>query len=69
MSTGELSPASLSRMHGVMACYVARGEVPGIVTRLSRRGEVHVDAIGMKAIGGGAPKRRDTIFRIFRSRP
>ena len=28
------------------------------------RGEVHVDAIGMQAVGGSAPMRRDTIFRI-----
>src|SRR3989441_1259133 len=51
-------------MHDVMAGYVERGEVPGIVTLVSRRGEVHVDAIGMKAAGGSAPIRRDTIFRI-----
>jgi CubicO group peptidase (beta-lactamase class C family) len=46
------------------AGYVERGEVPGIVTLVSRRGEVHVDAIGMKAVGGSDPIRRDTIFRI-----
>jgi CubicO group peptidase (beta-lactamase class C family) len=50
-------------MHDVMAGYVDRGEVPGVVTLVSRRGEVHVDAIGTKAIGGD-PIRRDTIFRI-----
>jgi hypothetical protein len=27
-----------------MAGHVERGEVPGIVTRVARRGEVHVDA-------------------------
>ena len=27
-------------------------------------GEVHVDAIGLKAVGGKDPIRRDTIFRI-----
>ncbi len=64
MSTGGLSKARLGRMHDVMAGYVERGEVPGIVTLVSRRGEVHVDAIGMKAIGGSDPIRRDTIFRI-----
>jgi CubicO group peptidase (beta-lactamase class C family) len=47
-----------------MTGYVERGEVPGIVTLISRRGEVHVDAIGMKAVGGNDPMRRDTIFRI-----
>jgi len=64
MSTGGLSTARLRRMHDVMAGYVERGDVPGIVTLVSRRGEVHVDAIGMKAAGGGDPMRRDTIFRI-----
>src|SRR5438876_10813498 len=64
MSTGGLSKARLGRMHDVMAGYVERGEVPGIVTLVSRRGEVHVDAIGMKAVEGLDPMRRDTIFRI-----
>src|SRR5438128_6817100 len=64
MSTGGLSKARLGRMHDVMAGYVERGEVPGLITLVSRRGEVHVDAIGMKAVGGKDPIRRDTIFRI-----
>jgi CubicO group peptidase (beta-lactamase class C family) len=51
-------------MHDVMVGHVERGEVPGIVTLVSRRGEVHVEAIGMKAVGGSDPVRRDTIFRI-----
>jgi len=51
-------------MHDVMADHVERGEVPGIVALVSRRGEAHVDAIGTKAVGGGDPIRRDTIFRI-----
>src|SRR5947208_4054563 len=64
MSTGGLSTVRLGRMRDVMAGYVERGEVPGLVTLVSRRGEVHVDAIGTKAIGGSDPIRRDTIFRI-----
>src|SRR3989442_932068 len=64
MSTAGLSKARLGRMHDVMAGYVERGEVPGLVTLVSRRGEVHVDAIGMKAVGDSDPIRRDTIFRI-----
>lgn len=47
-----------------MVGYVERGDVPGIVTLVSRRGEVHVDAIGMTAAGGRDPIRCDTIFRI-----
>jgi CubicO group peptidase (beta-lactamase class C family) len=64
MSTAGLSKVRLGRMHDVMAGYVERGEVPGLVTLVSRRGEVHVDAIGMKAVGDSDPIRRDTIFRI-----
>jgi CubicO group peptidase (beta-lactamase class C family) len=48
-----------------MAGHVERGSMPGAVTLLARRGEVHVDAVGtFSAAGGGAPMRRDTIFRI-----
>jgi len=64
MSTGGLSRVRLGRMHEVMADYVERGDVPGLVTLISRRGEVHVDAIGTRAIGDSTPMRRDTIFRI-----
>ena len=64
MSTGGLSKMRLGRMHDVMAGYVERGEVPGIVTLISRHGETHVDAIGAMAVGGREPIQRDTIFRI-----
>jgi CubicO group peptidase (beta-lactamase class C family) len=64
MSNGGLSKARLGRMHDVMAGHVERGEVPGVVTLVRRRGETHGDAIGMKVIGGSDPIRRDTIFRI-----
>ena len=47
-------------MHDVMSGYVERGEVPGLVTLVSRRGETHVDRIGAKAVGGG-PIGRDAI--------
>ena len=68
MSRGGFSKARLDRMREVMAGHVERG-VPGLVTLVSRRGETHVEAVGMKAAGGpGAaenePMRRDTIFRI-----
>jgi hypothetical protein len=50
MSTSGLGRERLGRMHDVMAGYVERGDVPGVVTLICRRGEVHVDAIGAKAI-------------------
>jgi CubicO group peptidase (beta-lactamase class C family) len=64
MSTGGLSRARLERMQDVMAGHVDRGVVPGVVTLVSRRGEVRVDAIGTKAFGDSDPMRRDTIFRV-----
>src|SRR5205809_752415 len=64
MNTGGFSKDRLRRMNEVMAGYVKRGDVPGIVTVVSRRGELHVAAMGSMAIGGRDPIRRDTIFRI-----
>ena len=51
-------------MHEAMARHVERGVVPGLVALVSRRGDVHVDAIGTKDLGGDDPMRRDTIFRV-----
>jgi CubicO group peptidase (beta-lactamase class C family) len=64
MSEGALSKVRLDRMHRVMAGHVERGDVPGMVTLVSRRGEVHIDALGTMEVGGGRPMQRDTIFRI-----
>src|SRR5260370_4918122 len=64
MSSAGLSNARIARLHDVMASYVERGEVPGLVTLVSRRGETHIEALGMKALGGSDPVQRDTIFRI-----
>jgi len=67
-----LSKARLDRMHDIMSRHVENGSMPGLVTLVSRHGEVHFDAIGALALGG-APMQRDTIFRIAsmtsRSRP
>ncbi len=64
MNGGGLSQVRLERMHETMAGHVEQGWVPGLVTLVSRRGEVHTDAIGVTAIDGSDPMRRDTIFRI-----
>jgi CubicO group peptidase (beta-lactamase class C family) len=61
--SGGLSKTRLEHMHHVMAGYVERGELPGLVTLLARRGAVHVDVVGAQALGG-APMQRNTIFRI-----
>jgi CubicO group peptidase (beta-lactamase class C family) len=52
-------------MREVLTGHVARGDLPGLVALVARRGEVHVEAIGTtEAGGGGGPMRRDAIFRI-----
>jgi CubicO group peptidase (beta-lactamase class C family) len=65
---GELGQAfdrtRLDRMRKVLAGHVERGAAPGVVALVARQGEVHVEVIGSKTIGGGDPIRRDTIFRI-----
>ena len=63
MGASGLSKARLKRMHDVMAGYVDRGQVPGLVALVSRAGELRVDALGSLAVGG-PPVQRDTIFRI-----
>jgi CubicO group peptidase (beta-lactamase class C family) len=47
-----------------MAAHVERGAAPGLSMLVSRRGEVHVDAIGTTEVGGAEPMGRDTIFRV-----
>ncbi|QBD76628.1 class A beta-lactamase-related serine hydrolase [Ktedonosporobacter rubrisoli] len=64
MNAGGLSKARLTRMHNIMAGYVERGQVPGLITLVSRHGELHLEAIGTQAFGASAPMRHDTIFRI-----
>lgn len=51
-------------MHDVLAGYVSRREIPGIVALVTRRGETHVEQIGTLDFNSKAPVGRDTIFRI-----
>ena len=64
MGNREFSPARLARMHDVMSGFSERGEVPGLIAAVSRRGETHVDVIGTLTPGGNDSIERDTIFRI-----
>ncbi|WP_248962064.1 serine hydrolase domain-containing protein [Sphaerisporangium perillae] len=65
MSASGLSTVRLGRMREVLTGHVARGDLPGLVALVARRGEVHVEAIGTSEAGGdGGPMRRDAIFRI-----
>ena len=64
MTRCGLSTSGLARLHETMAGFVDRGELPGLVTLVARRDDVHVDAIGKQAFGSSAPMDRHTIFRI-----
>jgi CubicO group peptidase (beta-lactamase class C family) len=46
---------NFAQLHDVMAGYVTRGEIPGLVTAVTSHGETHIEGIGTP---------RDTIFRI-----
>src|SRR5262245_53238549 len=59
-----LSRQRLGKMRDVLAGYVERGAVAGVVALLARRDEVHVEAIGAQDLATGTPIRRNTIFRI-----
>jgi CubicO group peptidase (beta-lactamase class C family) len=62
--TETLSKARIERLHDILAGHVERGAVPGLVSLVSHRGDVHVDAIGTAAVGAAKPVGHDTIFRI-----
>jgi CubicO group peptidase (beta-lactamase class C family) len=64
MSYAGLSKPRLERMHRVLAGYVERNELPGLVALVSRHDDVHLEAIGAMSAGQPAPMQRDTIFRI-----
>jgi CubicO group peptidase (beta-lactamase class C family) len=59
-----LSEAGLRRLREVLARHVDSGKIPGLVALVSRGDQTHVEAIGTMRHDGGAPMRRDTIFRM-----
>src|SRR5262249_39266787 len=60
-----MSADRLSRIRIAMQRYVDRGEVPGVVTLVARRGRVvHFDAVGYRDAESRAPMPTDAIFRI-----
>ncbi|MFD7630124.1 serine hydrolase domain-containing protein [Streptomyces sp. NPDC059851] len=63
-SNGGFSGTGLRRMRDVLARHVDSGKIPGLVALVSRGDETHVEAIGTMRHDGGAPMRRDTIFRM-----
>lgn len=64
MTIGGLSTERLARLRSVMRERVERGDAPGFVTAISRRGETQIDTIGVKTLGTDDVMRRDTLFRI-----
>ncbi|MFF0770338.1 serine hydrolase domain-containing protein [Nonomuraea wenchangensis] len=61
---GGFSAAGLRRLRGVLERHVESGKIPGLVALVGRGDETHVEAIGTMRHEGGAPMRRDTIFRM-----
>lgn len=61
---GGLSATGLRRVRDVLARHVESGKIPGVVALVGRDDETYVEAIGTMRHGGGAPMRRDTIFRM-----
>ena len=64
MSVAGLSKPRLARLHDVLAGYVERQELPGLVALVGRGDDAHVVTLGTLAFGQAAPMKRDTIFRI-----
>ncbi|MBC8117611.1 MAG: beta-lactamase family protein, partial [Candidatus Saccharimonas sp.] len=60
----SFSRSGLRRLHDIMAGYVERRDVPGVVWLIGKRGVVHADVMGRSSLEGSKAMRRDTIFRI-----
>ncbi|MER8041676.1 serine hydrolase domain-containing protein [Streptomyces sp. NPDC094032] len=58
------SEAGLRRLREVLTRHVDSGRIPGLVALVGRGAHTHVEAIGTMRHDGGAPMRRDTIFRM-----
>jgi CubicO group peptidase (beta-lactamase class C family) len=63
-SRSGLSKKRLKRLHDVAERYVESGHIAGAITLIERRGETHVDVIGLADRKRKAPLERDSIFRI-----
>src|ERR1043165_4261406 len=60
-----MSTERLARVKAAMQRYVDRGEVPGVVTLIARRGRVvHLESIGYRDVESRVPMTPDTIFRL-----
>ncbi|MEX0677594.1 MAG: serine hydrolase domain-containing protein [Pirellulales bacterium] len=60
-----MSSERLARIRVAIERYVDRGEVPGVVTLVARKGQVvHFEAVGYRDVDAKTPMTTDTIFRI-----
>ncbi|MFC5835834.1 serine hydrolase domain-containing protein [Nonomuraea insulae] len=63
-SSSGFSKTGLDRLREVLAGHVESGKIPGLVALVSQGEETHVETLGTMRHNGGAPMRRDTIFRM-----
>lgn len=63
-SEAVLSTTGLGRWRGALERHVDSGRIPGLVALVGRGDETQVVALGTMSHDGGAPMRRDTIFRM-----
>lgn len=65
-STAGMDAERLARIAPRMQALAGRGEVPGTVTLLARRGEiVHLEATGWQDLEARKPMRKDSIFQVM----
>ena len=62
-SSSDFHGDALAYVDSIVKAAVEQGQVPGVVAAVARGKAVHVALAGVMAIGG-APMRRDTLFRI-----
>jgi CubicO group peptidase (beta-lactamase class C family) len=63
-SPPAFSKPRLDRMHQILAGYIERKEMPGLVALVSHHDDVHIETLGTLCFNQSAPMRTDTIFRI-----
>ncbi|AWS47841.1 serine hydrolase [Streptosporangium sp. 'caverna'] len=63
-SNDGFSEKGLLRLRDVLTRHVESKKIPGLVALVGRGDHTHVEALGTMRHDGGAPMRRDTIFRM-----
>ncbi|WP_018353340.1 serine hydrolase domain-containing protein [Longispora albida] len=61
---GGFSEPGLKKLRDVLARHVDSGKIPGLVALVSRGDETYTEVMGTMLHDGGAPIRRDTLFRM-----